>query len=130
MKTINPTKTMQQFDPRQTLLSLKSEMLSGLGDKADTLKRPENAALEDLAPVFHDQYVASLLNRLDFQRLQQVNDAIARIQKNSYGICSECDEPSAGKRLQAIPWAVRCVTCEDAWIPTEQEAEMVEEFAA
>jgi len=121
---------MQQFDPKRMLLSLKTEMLSGFGDKADTLKRPENVALEDLAPVFHDQFVASLLNRLDFQRLQQVNDAIARIKKGVYGICSECEEPIAGKRLQAIPWALRCVTCEDAWIPTGQEVEMVEEVAA
>lgn len=128
--TTRRTKAKNQLDPQQLLLSARSQLLSGFGDKVDTLKRPENAAIEDLAPVFHDQYVASLLNRLDFERLQLVNDAIARIKSGGYGICTECDEPIAPKRLQAVPWAVRCVTCEEAWTADRRVEEFANELAA
>ncbi len=30
----------------------------------------------------------------------------------TYGICSNCGQPIPEKRLEAIPWATLCVTCE------------------
>jgi DnaK suppressor protein len=130
MKTITSTATKQRMNPHQLLLSARKQLLTGFGDKADTLRRPENVALEDMAPVFHDQFVASLLNQLDFERLQLINEAIERVKSGVYGICSECEESIAQKRLQAIPWAVRCVTCEAAWTPVRQVEEFGEELAA
>ena len=130
MNSTTNSKTQRQMDPQRMLLSARSQLLSGFGDKVDTLKRPENAALEDLAPVFHDQYVASLLNRLDFERLQLMNEAIARIASGNYGICADCDETIAPKRLEAIPWAVRCVVCQEAWAALRQTEEFDEEMAA
>ena len=119
-----------RHSPQELLLSARSQLLSGFGDKIDTLKRPENAALEDLAPVFHDQFVASLVNRIEFERLQLVTDAIARVNDGSYGSCADCEEPIALNRLQAIPWAVRCVSCQETWAASRQVEALDEEFAA
>src|SRR5262252_5940298 len=44
--------------------------------------------------------------------LAEVQQALARIENGTYGICSNCGEPIPEKRLEAIPWASLCVTCE------------------
>ena len=44
--------------------------------------------------------------------LVEVQQALARIDNGTYGICSNCGQPIPEKRLEAIPWATLCVTCE------------------
>ena len=44
--------------------------------------------------------------------LVEVQQALARIENGTYGICSNCGQPIPEKRLEAIPWATLCVTCE------------------
>lgn len=41
--------------------------------------------------------------------LQEVRDALKRIEDGTYGRCIDCGQPIPEKRLQAIPWASRCV---------------------
>lgn len=45
--------------------------------------------------------------------LQQVNQALARIDNGTYGICANCNRPINEKRLEAIPWASLCLDCEE-----------------
>ncbi len=44
-------------------------------------------------------------------KLRDVERAIAKIDEGSYGTCDRCGEAIAPERLEAIPWAVRCVRC-------------------
>ena len=60
---------------------------------------------------------------VDFQEMQQeqsidinerallteVEDALKRIENGTYGKCVVCGQPIPEKRLEAIPWAARCV---------------------
>ena len=41
--------------------------------------------------------------------LQQVNDALERIEKGTYGLCLECGKPIPQARLEAIPEAELCL---------------------
>lgn len=45
--------------------------------------------------------------------LQQVNDALERIEKGTYGLCLECGKPIPQARLEAIPEAELCLNCAD-----------------
>lgn len=45
--------------------------------------------------------------------LQQVNQALARIDNGTYGICANCNRPINERRLEAIPWASLCLDCEE-----------------
>jgi DnaK suppressor protein len=51
---------------------------------------------------------------LDNERalLVEVQQALARIDNGTYGICTNCGQPIPEERLEAIPWASLCVTCE------------------
>ena len=46
--------------------------------------------------------------------VRQLRSAIDRIEDGTYGICRECEEEIAPKRLRAIPWAELCIQCQDA----------------
>jgi DnaK suppressor protein len=45
---------------------------------------------------------------------RQVADALDRIAIGEYGICLECEEPIAARRLAALPWAALCLSCQEA----------------
>jgi DnaK suppressor protein len=46
--------------------------------------------------------------------LRHVKAALRRIQDGSFGVCIECESAISPKRLAALPWARRCIQCEDA----------------
>jgi len=46
--------------------------------------------------------------------LRQVKAALRRIHDGSFGICIECESEISPKRLAAVPWAARCIQCQEA----------------
>ncbi len=46
-----------------------------------------------------------------FSRLRQVDEALARIDAGTYGICTRCGERIARDRLEALPEASLCLLC-------------------
>jgi DnaK suppressor protein len=50
----------------------------------------------------------------DSTLLRQVKAALRRIHDGSFGTCIECEETISPKRLAAVPWALRCIQCQDA----------------
>lgn len=49
--------------------------------------------------------------QLDLQ-LSVVNRAIAKVGEGSYGRCDNCGEPIEAARLDALPTAIRCLSCQ------------------
>jgi RNA polymerase-binding transcription factor DksA len=43
--------------------------------------------------------------------LSQVDEALARAANGTYGLCSQCGQPIAPERLEALPYATTCVSC-------------------
>ena len=52
--------------------------------------------------------------------LRQVKAALRRIPDGSFGTCIECESAISPKRLAAVPWAPRCLRCQDAADREEQ----------
>ena len=50
----------------------------------------------------------------DSSLLREVKAALQRIRAGSFGICIECEWAISPKRLDAVPWASRCIHCQDA----------------
>ena len=46
--------------------------------------------------------------------LRQVRAALLRVHDGGFGTCIECEEAISPKRLSAVPWASRCIRCQDA----------------
>jgi DnaK suppressor protein len=50
----------------------------------------------------------------DFTLLRAIRAAQDRIRDGTYGICIQCDDAISPKRLAALPWAARCINCQEA----------------
>ena len=98
---------------RKVLLARKTGLSSSLRTKLETLSATGGAALEDMAPVFSDQFTALRINRLDYLQLKLVEAALARIDSEEYGLCTDCGSAIPSSRLDAIPWAARCIACQE-----------------
>jgi DnaK suppressor protein len=54
------------------------------------------------------------LIQMKAETLNKINEALARLEAGSYGLCFECGEEISQARLRALPFAVRCKDCEEA----------------
>ena len=45
-------------------------------------------------------------------RLRAIEEAISRIEEGTYGICEDCEGEIPLRRLNALPFAFRCVECQ------------------
>ena len=61
--------------------------------------------------VFAQQRDLALRDRTDHQ-LELVDEALARLDDGTYGRCIRCGEQIAPDRLEALPWAARCIECQ------------------
>jgi DnaK suppressor protein len=50
----------------------------------------------------------------EYRRLREVKAALRRVRDGSFGTCIECDSVIGAKRLAAVPWALRCIECQEA----------------
>jgi DnaK suppressor protein len=57
----------------------------------------------------------------DSALLRQVKAALRRIHDDSFGTCIDCDYAISPKRLAAVPWATRCIQCQEASERERQE---------
>jgi DnaK suppressor protein len=81
---------------------------------AQVVGRAERASDEgDMSQQSHDEWIFLNRNKLELKLLREVEEAISRLDTPEYGICQECEEPISQKRLNAVPWAKYCVTCQD-----------------
>lgn len=52
--------------------------------------------------------------------LQDVRDALRRMDAGLYGVCVSCEEEIRPKRLAALPWASSCIACQEELEQTRQ----------
>jgi RNA polymerase-binding protein DksA len=43
----------------------------------------------------------------------QAEQAMCRLAEGGYGVCATCGEPIPAARLRALPFAVRCLKCQE-----------------
>jgi DnaK suppressor protein len=67
----------------------------------------------DLALISHNKELLYNLHESDFRRLQAIEGALKRMDREEYGVCTECGEDINEKRLVAVPWATMCIECQE-----------------
>lgn len=69
-------------------------------------------SLEDAATET-EQYIDDLSVERSLElRLGEVEGALERLRKGTYGICESCKKPISERRLSALPEARLCIKCE------------------
>ncbi len=57
----------------------------------------------------------------DSTLLGDVREALYRVHEGSFGTCLDCESAIRPKRLAAVPWAARCIQCQEAADRDRQE---------
>jgi DnaK suppressor protein len=60
------------------------------------------------------------LIQMKAETLSKIDEALARLEKGTFGLCTECGEEISERRLRALPFALRCKDCEEAREIAEQ----------
>ena len=109
---------MERF--KELLLEKRREILTSVNEMEDeVLKKSRLDASGDLssmpihmADIGTDNYEQEFaLGLMDSERklLREIDDALQRIEENTYGICEGTGKPIPKARLKAQPWARYCV---------------------
>jgi DnaK suppressor protein len=56
--------------------------------------------------------------------LAEINRSLDAIREGIYGLCVDCEEPISLKRLETIPWASRCIGCQQRLERRQAEHEL------
>lgn len=60
------------------------------------------------------------LIQMKAETLTRIDEALARLEKGTFGFCTECGQEISERRLRALPFALRCKDCEEAREVAEQ----------
>ena len=102
---------------REMLLKMREELVreiarrsretavSGVSDIGDILDSVSEERTRELDMILTDR---------EKQKLKQIDDALDRIEENTYGLCEECGVKIPRARLKVVPFAKYCVECKEA----------------
>jgi RNA polymerase-binding protein DksA len=102
---INKTKIKKLLEERQCELTGRIEEID------DDLREHEEDDSEERATEIAGDEVLEELGNASVREIQQIQAALVRLEKGTYGTCTRCGKKIGERRLQAIPEAALCITC-------------------
>jgi DnaK suppressor protein len=105
--------TKQELNKLKDVLEKKQAELAGVivnREGIEIEKSPD--ALDEVQHAAERELAIRNLDR-DSALLRNVRLALRRIHDNSYGVCLHCEEEISQKRLNAVPWAPFCISCQE-----------------
>jgi DnaK suppressor protein len=124
------TKTNRYKELKTMLEDRRRELMSAVQGKirdarAEGGKDREVLDQGESSEVDIQEDIEFALIQMKSETLNKVNEALRRLDENTYGNCFECDEEISQARLRALPFAVRCKDCEEARETAEQRERMI-----
>ena len=101
---------------RKKLLAKREELLRNIARTEEEGRAADDDPTVDLADKAANSYTKEFLfgqTHHDRFTLQLIEDALKRIRENQFGLCVNCQEEVQQKRLEAVPWARHCITCQE-----------------
>jgi RNA polymerase-binding protein DksA len=107
---------------KERLLALRARLRGDVSQMADAvLEKTLTEAKGDLSSMpnhmadigtdnFEQEFALTLMESKD-RTLEQIEDALERMEDGIYGVCENCNKKIPKTRLNAIPYAVLCVRC-------------------
>lgn len=90
---------------------LKKEALRATGGEASGGLSNAPMHMGDLGSDLAEEELDLQLVENQELMMRDVNDALERIQNNTFGMCEECNKPISKARLTAIPYTRYCIHC-------------------
>jgi RNA polymerase-binding protein DksA len=102
---------------KQKLIVQRNLILDSLAGQNEDFKKlvetVEAGDVVDMASDVVDRTMLDALGTQDANRLQLINNALARIERGTYGLCLKCNKEIPRARLEALPYAFLCIECKN-----------------
>ena len=96
---------------RQNLLALQAELQLRLGRTQSEERHEVEEGDDTTAQLWQASEIRDGMNDEAVGELREISRALARLDAGDYGICENCSEPINPARLEALPYAARCIAC-------------------
>ena len=114
------TDTSLNAGHRQRLLSQRADLLAqieaqrgGVRGRAEVAQEHFDRPEDSPAQVASARDLEFAINEHETAELDQIDQALKRLDRGVYGICIDCGMEVATERLHALPQAGRCVGCQE-----------------
>ena len=107
------TETSNMEMIKQMLEAERERLLEKLQlDAKDEQSVDKNPDQMDIAQAYNNQDISQALQMFEGKQLVQIENALAAIAQDNYGRCQHCHQPIPLERLQVMPNATMCVSCQ------------------
>ena len=100
------------------LMEQKKTLLDSLADQSEDMKNlvktVDSGDEADVAADVIDRQLLTSIGTQDAIRLQQIENALDRINQDKYGRCIKCGKEIPEERLAVLPYALMCIQCASA----------------
>lgn len=102
---------------RRKLQAQKQELLTRAAKVRADITRSSGPLDKDFAEQvveMENDAVLAGIGEATAAELAQINRALAQLDQGTYGVCSRCGQPIDSRRLKALPYSDRCISCAEA----------------
>jgi DnaK suppressor protein len=98
-------------EKRRLWNELRGELFSNQEKLHTQYDTPQDIGDRSMLDVLSDTGIA--VADIMRERLTRMEEVEKKLAAGSYGICEECGEEIDEERLRVVPYAIRCVTCQE-----------------
>ena len=111
-RTKKPSAGSKYAAIRRELEKQRQAILDEAGEGLTKRERPEAFPdVSDQASAEVDQNFSMRIKEREQKLLKKIDEALDRMNKNTYGICERCEEEIPYQRLKARPVTTLCIAC-------------------
>ena len=96
------------------LASLERQLMQALQERLDKARSASAHGAVEFMDMVADSEIDDLAARIvdsDSAKIVEIEDALTMLREGRYGICQDCGRRIAKRRLEAKPFATRCIQC-------------------
>jgi DnaK suppressor protein len=97
---------------KRILTARKSELEGLIGNREAATIETSADALDQIQHAVERELALETIAR-ESAGLRDTRAAIRRVDAGTFGVCVDCEEDILPKRLVAVPWAARCIACQE-----------------
>ncbi len=117
MDTADPQRTPDHDAIRAQLIEERNEILDSVEARHGEVEEGPSGVSDGSGETEHltiaeFKELSQHLDRMASETLADIQAALARLDDGTYGICVDCGEQIQAERLEALPAAPRCLSCQ------------------
>ena len=112
---------------RQMLLEERGQVLKAVEDLLARRRMAQAEQRDDSVPDVADMALQDATEEQQISLMElkngmrkQIDEALLRLADGTYGLCEDCGREISERRLKAVPFAQRCIQCQEKTEAIEQ----------